>query len=233
MLTIIHGDDLTSSRNYFSQIKEKLKNAVFYEGGKITITDLVQDIEGSGLFGDSKTILIENFLTKIKKNDKSAKEMLNFLAKNSKKATFVLWEPAMLSKRDLGIFKDAIVKVFKLPKSIFLFLDNLRPNNSRNLLNLFHQVLESGTKEELVLFMMQRQVRMLLAICEPSDTEPIQELMRLTPWLKDKLERQAGLFNCRYLKKIYKRLYDIELGQKTGSLPLSLIQTIDFLLLEM
>jgi DNA polymerase III delta subunit len=232
MITIIHGDDLTSSRNYFLELKIQQKNVIAYDGSKVTITELIQNIEGSGLFGNTKTVFIEDFLTKTKKTDKATKEILNFISKDSQNSTFILWESKEISKRDLSIFNKAVIRIFKLPKNIFLFLDNLKPNNSRNLLNLFHQALDSGIKEELILFMLQRQIRILLAINDPSVNEPIEELARLAPWQKDKLERQAGLFDLTNLKKIYKKLYEIELGQKTGGLSLSLSQTIDFLLLD-
>lgn len=232
MITIIHGDDLTESRNYFLDIKQKQKDAIHYDGSKITMTDLFQNIEGSGLFCNTKTIFIEDLLTKTRKADKNTKEILNFIAINSKDFTFVLWESSVLSKRDLFIFNQAIVKLFKLPKNIFVFLDNLRPNNSKTLLNLFHQTIDSGIKEELILFMMQRQFRMLLALSEPSN-DPIGELMRQAPWQLSKMEKQAKFFGLACLKKIYKKLYEIEIGQKTGSLSLSLAQAIDFLLLEM
>ena len=129
---------------------------------------------------------------------------------------------------------------FKLPQNIFLFLDNLRPSShlpgGNSLLKLFHQVLDSGIKEELVLFMIQRQFRLLLALCHPeasNDIGTIDEVSRLAPWQKSKLERQAQLFNTTDLKKIYKKLYEIEIAQKTGSSSLSLTQNIDILLLEM
>lgn len=232
MITIIHGDNIAESRNYFLELKQKQKNIVSFDGSKITITDLVQNIEGSGLFGDTKTLFIEDFLSKVKKKDKIAKEILDFIVKNSKESIFTLWESKEIAKRDLPAFKNAVIKVFKLPKNIFLFLDNLKPNNSKNLLNLFHQALESGIKEELILFMLQRQVRILLALSGSSDNESIEELVRLAPWQMDKLERQAKLFDQTSLKKIYKKLYHIEIGQKTGGLSLSLSQSIDFLLME-
>jgi DNA polymerase III delta subunit len=232
MITIIHGDDIALSRNYFLEIKQKQKDVISYDGSRITITDLVQDIEGSGLFGDTKTIFIEDLLTKAKKKDSGTKEILNFIAKNSKESTFVLWESKEISKRELFAFKEAQVRIFKLPKNIFLFLDNLRPNNSGNLLKLFHQALGSGIKEELILFMMQRQIRILLALSEQID-DPIEEIIRLAPWQMGKLERQAKYFDLASLLKIYKKLYEIECGQKTGSLPLSLTQSIDFLLLDL
>ncbi len=232
MITIIHGDDVSLSRGYFHELKQKYKDFVIFDADKIIITDLVQNIEGSGLFGNTKTIFIEELLTKLKKTNKETKEIINYLIKNTKSSAFVLWESKEILKRDLSEFKDATIKVFKLPRNIFLFLDNLKPGNSTNLLHLFHQALEVGIKEELILFMFQRQMRLLLSLSDPSERS-IEELMRLAPWQMGKLQRQAKLFDILDLKKIYKKLYEIELAQKTGGLSLSLIQTIDFLLLEM
>lgn len=233
MITILHGDDISSSRSYFLDLRQKQKNVVSFDGGKITITDLVQNIEGSGLFGDTKSIFIEDILAKLKKTEKTTKEMLNFIAKNTKDSNFVLWESKEIQKRDLSFFKDAIVKIFKLPKNIFLFLDNLKPLNSKNLLKLFHQALDSGIKEELILFMIQRQFRILLAFSEQSEGSQIDELSRLAPWQIGKLQTQSKSFDVSNLKNIYKKLYEIEIAQKTGSSSLSLTQNIDFLLLEM
>lgn len=233
MITIIHGDNIAESRNYFLDLRSKQKNPVSFDGGKITLTDLVQNIEGSGLFNDTKTIFIEDLLAKHKKTNNESKEILNFIAKNSKNSAFILWESKELTKRDTGFFKNAVVKVFKLPKNIFLFLDNLKPGSGTNLLNLFHEALDSGIKEELILFMMQRQFRLLLSFCNSElVSESIDEVNRLAPWQREKLERQTQLFDTSKLKNIYKKLYEMELGQKTGALPLTLSQSIDFLLLE-
>jgi len=233
MITIIHGDDILQSRIYFQELKHKQKDLVLFDVNKLTITELVQNIEGSGLFGSAKTIFIEEFLTKFKQTDKESKEILDFIIKNSEDANFVLWESKEILKRDLSLFKSPIVKFFKLPKNVFLFLDNLKPGNSKSLLNLFHQALELGIKEELILFMIQRQFRILLALSDSNSAESIDELIRLAPWQIGKLEKQAKSFDINSLKKNYKKLYEIELAQKTGSSPLSLIQNIDFLLLEM
>lgn len=233
MITIIHGDDISRSREHFQELKLKQKSSLLFDGNKITITDLVQNIDGSGLFDANETIFIEDLLGKRKKTDKDVKEILNFIAKNSKKSTFVLWESKEILKGSLGLFKDATIKLYKLPKNIFLFLDNLKPNNSANLLKLFHQALSSEIAIELILFMLQRQFRILLALSDPGDSIPIDEVGRMAPWQTNKLERQAKLFDLFRLKKIYKKLCEIEHGQKTGSLSLSLSQSIDFLLLDL
>lgn len=231
MITIIHGDNLAESRNHFLELKQKQKDAVSFDYKNVTLTDLVQNIEGSALFSDSKTIFIEEFLTKLKKTDKAAKEILDFIVKSSKENNIILWESKEILKKDLYSLKNADIKIFKLPKNIFIFLDNLSPNNSRNMLKLFHNALESGIKEEIILFMLQRQIRLLLSLSD-SGEKSIDEVERLAPWQTGKLQSQSRLFTVSDLKKIYRRLYEIELRQKTGALSLSLSQSIDFLLLD-
>jgi DNA polymerase III delta subunit len=233
MIIIIHGDDISKSREYFNELRQKYKDFLLFDRNKLTITELVQNIEGSSLFGNTKAIFIEEFLTKLKRTNRDEKEIFDFIVKNSNTSVFILWESKEILKRDLSLFKNVTLNLFKLPKNIFLFLDNLRPNNSKSLLNLFHQALDSGIKEELILFMLQRQFRILLALSEPSEKGKIEEVDRLAPWQMGKLEKQSKVFEHQNLKKIYKKLYEIEVGQKTGSLPLSLTQTIDFLLLDL
>ena len=91
MITIIHGDDISLSRNYFRELKEKYKHLVSFDASKITITDLVQNIEGAGLFEVTKAIFIEDFLTKLKKTNKDSKEIFDFIIKKSKSSNFILW----------------------------------------------------------------------------------------------------------------------------------------------
>jgi DNA polymerase III delta subunit len=213
------------------ELKQKQKDAISFDYKNVTLTDLIQNIEGSGLFSDSKTIFIEEFLTKLKRKDKAAKEILDFIVKSSKENNIILWESKEILKKDLYSLKNADIKIFKLPKNIFLFLDNLSPSNSRNMLKLFHNALESGIKEEIILFMLQRQIRLLLSLLD-SGEKSIDEIERLAPWQTGKLQSQSRLFTVSDLKKIYKRLYEIELRQKTGALSLSLSQSIDFLLLD-
>lgn len=232
MITIIHGEDIVSSRIYLLEEKQKHKDNVSFEGKKVTVTDLAQDIQGSGLFSDTKIIFIENFLTRVKKTSRDAKEIINFILKNHNSSNIFLWEPKEISKRELLVFKDAVAKNFKLPQNIFLFLDSLRPNNFTNIISLFHKTLEAGVKEELIFFMIQRQFRLLLALNDTNSAQTIEELIRLAPWQKGKLERQANLFSQAQLKQIYNSLYKIEIGVKTGKLNLSLEQAIDFLLYE-
>jgi DNA polymerase III delta subunit len=229
MITIIHGDDISASRNYYLDLKSKQNDSISLNEN-FSISDLAQNTQGSQLFSDPKSIFIENLLTKSKKTDE-LKKVLNFISDKQNDFNFFLWEPKEISKKDVNYFKNAESKVFKLPKKIFLFLDSLKPNNSKTAILLFHETLTSGIPAEMILFMMQRQLRLYMSLVDKSD-EQIDEIGRMAPWQKAKIEKQAQMFDLQILKAIFKKLFLIEIGYKTGSLPLSLSQSIDILLLE-
>ncbi len=228
MITIIHGTDIVASRKFFLEEKEKIINTEILNGEKITITDLTQIFEGGGLFEETKVIFIERFFIRKKKKEEFA--LLTEYLQKQTSHTIYLWEDKELEKSSLNVFKTATPRVFKLPQTLFFFLDNLKPGNGQPLIKLFHQTIET-TDVEMVFFMLIRQFRLLLALSQESENQ-IDELKRLAPWQKTKLQQQANLFGKEKLKKIYQSLFDLEKGQKTGTLNATLAPSIDFLLLE-
>lgn len=228
MLTIIHGNDTALSRKYFLYEKQKQTDALLLDADKVNLTDLAQIFEGGGLFGESKYLFIEQLLTKRKKSA-DFKDILTYLQHHATEHTIVLWEGKELERGSLNILKNATVKAFKLPQTLFQLLDNLTPGNGKLLIKLFHQTIET-TETEMVFFMLIRQIRLLLALSDES-AEEIDEIKRLT-WQRSKLQKQASLFRKKRLKALYDKLFAIEVGQKTGTLNAPLISTIDFLLLE-
>lgn len=229
MITIIHGDDMATSRKYLQEQKENINEFVVLEA-EAALSDFAQNIEGSAFFNNTKTIFIEDFLSKGGKIDITVKEIIEFVNKHEKDVKLFFWERKEISKKTLSLFKNAVVKTFKIPKHIFLFLDSLKPNIGARAVDLFHQALQAS-EPEILLFMLVRQFRLLIAISNKSRT-PIEELSRLAPWQESKFKRQASYFSKEQLKTVYKKLYEIDVAQKTGNSPLSLIQSIDFYLLE-
>lgn len=224
MITIIHGDDISASRNFFLEQKIKASNLSSFEGEKLSITDIKQVFEGGGLFSDAKNIFIENFLSK------PASEIIEYLGKQ-KEGNIVIWEEKELTKKQLSVLPKAEVKLFKIPAEIFAFLDSIQPSRGSDLIKRFHSII--GQKEtEFVLFMLVRQFRLLLSLVDNSSKDEIDEVKRLAPWQKSKLLRQAGYFSTDKLVELYKKLFNIDYGLKTGSSSLSLTQSIDFFLLS-
>lgn len=225
MITIIHGDDIASSRTYYKSLQKK--ETIIFDGEKVTVDEIQQAVQTTNLFGDEKSISLENFFSK-RRASKEMDSITMFLKTVEKETQILFWETKILTKKPLGTFANPTIKTFSFPQSLFAFLDNLKPDNTKSLLKLYHQTRE-GTEAELIFFMIIKHIRMLLALTDISSDE-IDELKRLAPWQKNKLVSQSRLFSINELKQLHAKLFDIEIKSKTGGLSLPLSQSIDFLL---
>lgn len=233
MINIIHGDDIESSRKFLVELKSAAKNSVTLDGKELTFDGLFQTLKSNSLFSEDKNIFIENLFSK--KKGSELDEIIELLKKNPRpkddqpladNLNIVLWEDKELSKSQLSIFQKAKINLFKIPKNLFSFLDNLAPNSTRNILN-FHEALKNSDVEG-IFYMLIRQFRLLLSL---RDSSSIDETKRLAPWQKDKLQRQSKMFTIEQLKRIYNKLYETDLNIKTGVYS-NLTNAIDFLLLD-
>lgn len=229
MLTIIHGTDIVASRKFFIETKNSHPEAISLDAENVNLTDLAQVIEGGGLFGESKYIFIEQFLTKRKKSG-DYKDIIAYLDTHAADHIIFLWENKELDIGTQKAFQRAAVRPFKLPQTLFAMMDNIRPGNGKQLVSQFHQTIED-TEVEMVFFMIIRQVRLMLALTDPTNTAEIDELKRMT-WQRGKMQQQANMFGKEALLDLYNKLFEIEKRQKTGTLPAPLSTLIDFLLLE-
>lgn len=229
MITLIHGDDTASSREYLNTLKQKSVDPLSFDGERLIISDLMQNIEGTGLFFNEKDLFIEDLLSK-RKTSKELTEMIEYINNHSNDCNVVLWEGKELTKTQTGQFKKAQVKLFKFPQLVFQFLNSITPGNGKHLVKLFHQLLKTN-EPEFVLFMIQRQLRLLLSVTEPG-IDTIDEVKRLQPWQLSKLQKQARMFTKERLINAYQKLYEIDLGSKTGGLNQSLVSAVDLFLLS-
>ncbi|MEK9176025.1 MAG: hypothetical protein AAB520_01135 [Patescibacteria group bacterium] len=224
MVTIIHGNDPVTSRKFF--LDQKDKDSVTFDAEALELSELELSLQGSGLFGSTKKVFIENLFTR--KGSKNIETIAKYLESTIDSPVYI-WADKELPAKSISPFKKPEIQNFKIPSSIFSFLDGLRPNSQQNLAS-FHTAL-SGTEPEIIFFMMIRQFRLLLGIGNESNNN-IDEIKRLAPWQKGKLLRQASLFGTNKLKEIYGLIYKIDKSQKTGASNLTLTQDIDILLLE-
>lgn len=228
MITIIHGADIATSRKYFLDLKEKEKDTLSINGQTLNITDLVQYFDGGELFSTPKSFFIEQLLSKKKKSNE-LDQLINQINKHAQENNIYIWEEKDITPASLNSFKNSQVKQFKLPQTLFTFVENIKPGNGREMIKLFHETIKTSDTE-MIFFMIVRQIRMLLCVIEPG-SDAIDEVKRMAPWLRGKLERQADLFEIDELKRLYAKLFELEKGLKTGNLPMPLTQAIDFLLL--
>jgi DNA polymerase III delta subunit len=228
MLLLIHGNDLASSRNLYFEEKNKLTETILLEGEGLTLDSLFQNAENKSLFGSEQTILIENFFTKNKSIAIETKKIVEYVNAN-KNLSIIFWEPTELSKSSLGLLKNATVKTFSFPQTLFTFLDNIRPENSEALIKHFHE-LKQSMEPELIFFMLVRQFRIMLGL---DGSDKIDEVKRMAPWQLGKMQRQAQLFGEEKLKSSYQKLFEMDLALKTGKIPYSLERSIDFFLADL
>ena len=229
MITIIHGNDIVSSRQFFVDQKNKATNPVVFQGVSLTVTDLAQVLSSGGLFGNENTLFIEELLSQRKKAAQ-ADSIISYIFDNQDKGNIVLWEEKEISGATLKRFKSAAVKTFRIPPLIFAFLDSLAPGCGPQCINMLDKTLKTSDIE-LVFYLLVRQFRLLLALTNEGNS-PIEEVKRLQVWQTGKLKRQSIRFSEEALRKNYRRLYAIEVGQKTGTLSVPLRISIDFFLLE-
>lgn len=225
MITIIHGDDIVASRKFLNEEKSKTENTKTFSGSYL-LTDIIQTLEGS-LFEGETSVFIENLLGKKKNTEKE--EIISYLSKNASLTNVYIWEDTEIPVKTLQIFKTAQNKIFKLPKLLFTFVDSLKPETGKNLIVLFHQLLDQ-TDADFIFAMIIRQFRLLIAI---SVEDSIDEVKRLSPWQIAKIKKQKLFFTEEQLFLQHNKLFSIDSKLKTGTLSLSLIQAIDFFLSDL
>ena len=231
MRLLIHGSDVEKSREYYFQEKNTLQNPISLEGEGLTFDAFFQAAENKSLFEVQIIILIENLFSKNQSNSAELKKIIQFI-NNSKNLSVILWEQTEITKTSQAQLKNFEIRPFVIPQKLFVFLDNLRPNNSKSLIKLFHEL--RGTQEaELIFFMLVRQFRLFLQ-AEGNYFDQIDEVKRMAPWQLSKLSTQTKYFSKNQLIKLYNKLFEIEINQKTGRIgPMALDTSIDFFLSDL
>lgn len=228
MLLLLHGDDITASRNAYHQAKQSATNPLTFDGDKVQMTDLAQILSTGGLFLESQTVFIEQLFSK-KKDTKELAAICTLLDMHEKDHMLVLWEGKDLTKKQLEYLKNATVRVYKLPQVLFTFLESIYPGNAMRSLKLFHDCLKTQ-EPEMLFFMLIRHLRILLALTDTASD--IEEVRRIAPWQRGKLQKQSSQFSQQHLRSLYQKLAEIDHQYKTGGSPIPLSSAIDFFLLE-
>lgn len=228
MLTIVHGDDVTASRNFLQSIRSKLKDVVTINATSLDLTEASQLLESNSLFESSKTVIIEDLL--LGKKSEHDKTLLTYVATHHTAHTIYLWEKKEIGKTSRSLFPGSKDLLFKLPQTLFQFLDSIKPNNGKVMLQLFHKTI-AAAEAELVFYMLVRHVRVLLALQDEQSS--IEEVKKLQSWQRTKLVKQSSAFTTKQLMTLHKELFIIDHGMKTGNTSLSLSSSIDILLLSL
>lgn len=222
MITLLHGDNIEASRNELHRLKDQALGSEIrqLDGQSIDAAVLVQSLESSSLFGEDTLVVIERLFVKLGRQQKKIEALCKILANAS--GDIVLWEDKEVGATVLKNLGTPTIRLFKLPVLIFQFLDGVRPNNAKQLLNIFGQ-LESP---ELVFAMLVKRIRFLLQI--QGNVTP----QGLSGWQLTRLTTQAKSFTMSELTRLYEALGDAEYGVKSGTSPFSLKQLLEQWIME-
>ena len=209
-ITIIHGEDTRAARERLTQIISVIKNrgweVVRIVGDKDGVSE---KLTAKNLFANQTLFVCEDVSSLVKRD-------FIWLKKNTTQdLNLLFWHKGEISKKFISnLPKEVHLEYFPLPKIIFRFLEGLRPGNSRNSLNLLHQLLEKESPE-FVFALIAKQFRDLYWVKADAAS------LLYPSWRKAKLKNQAQNFSDEKIKKIIGVLSAADIESKTGGQEIS------------
>jgi len=217
MITLLHGDDTTASRNELNHLKNG-REVRQLNGKTLTDTMLVQALESNSLFGGNTLVVIENLLSGKK---------LKFAEIIKKAPTdVILWESKEVGVANVKSLGSANIQLFKIPIALFQFLDSLHPGSVKTTLVLFQKSLTTHSPE-LIFTMIVRRLRQLIQVADGVTPEGLQS------WQVSRLTSQARSFTIDGLTRLYRKLLDMEYSIKTGASPFTLKQLLEQYIIDL
>ncbi len=208
MIYFIHGSDIQASylrlQELITSFKDYRKVSIFKEN----IDMLYQTLFSQDLFETNKLVVVENLLSDKKINTKDLKSL-------SQKTMVIFWEDQEISASRLKDFLNiAKIENYKLPQTLFYFLDSISPNSKNTLINMAK--LEKDQKG-LSWHLENRLFQLILAKLNLTQTEASQIIGKtIAPWQWQKITSQARIFELGKLKTLFSAVLKIETLVKTG-----------------
>lgn len=213
MITVLHGTDVDSS---YKRLSKRLSSDTDHVVTQFDHTSKLEDINqaffSESLFGDKKIILLKNLLTKDKK-------LLELLSTSPKDLQIICWEQDQLPLATVTkLAKFAKVENFKLPPTLFYFLDNLSPGQKKIVYDL--SKLEG---EASALWNIQNRFLLLTLAKLKIEQSTASKITKrsLQTWQWDKIKSQAQKFQLETLIAICRASLRIDFLIKSGQTNLS------------
>jgi hypothetical protein len=222
MITIVCGEDIAASRDYFFELKEsfaKKGNTITQLSPKELVEQVGKSEQTMDLFSTQLVFFTENLNAFLSRNT-TAQTLFNDLAKD-KDIELISWEEGK-SSRELKIAKLGPVKEFKPPRSIFQLLDACYPGNKKSFIQMLENV-EQTQDGQFIFTMLSRHLRTLMLAQEGQFGDRTQS------WQRGKLTSQAKLWPKESLIGFYEGLAKIDVAQKTSATTFTIKESLDIL----
>ena len=217
MITVIHGADSVSSRNFlFFKIEEfrgdggEVKTI---DGTKLDFEELSNLVISESLLKEKRLVVIENLLSKKESKEKGV--LLELIS--SSKEDIILWESGSIKKQEFSV--PAEFKEFKSTPAVFSLLDSLGGERRGVLANLNKSLNEEPI--ELIISAVLTRLHWLLV----AGTAP--ENLNASGYYRSKLISQARVMGLPRISNLMKRLLSTELAVKTGKTNMNLLVAVE------
>lgn len=216
---IIQGDHPEKSRKRFSQIIKKIKS----KGWEIRRIDSSQNVSEQftqvSLFEEKLLFIIEEPLKLLAKD-------LKWISKNQKgiEGNLLIYHQGYIPKKIINLLPKQIkIEDYKIPKLIWNFLDSIYPGNTKEILQILHNVIETEPKEFIFSLIVGRVKELYWIKID-------EKALKYPSWRLNKLKFQAKKFKKEMLKEIIDELSKIDIRVKTSSE--NLIDALDLLIIS-
>ena len=222
---VLYGQDQISMDQYWLNYRKQFSEFKYIDN--LDYGELEADLLSQGLFPTKKLYLFKNiFLRQIRlgKVTHKLESILNLLKREAESSDYLFMEedPKKL-KHYKQYFPKARYQQFKLTSSLFYFLDALKPGNFQQCYSHWEKA-KNINAPELIFFMLKKRVRELILFSSGSLKGNYQN------WQLSKLKSQLAGWQNKKLQSLYRSLYNLEKGIKTGNNPLSFENNIEVLL---
>lgn len=204
---IIHGEYSSKSNErrseYIKKAKEKGFRIIYINDNSSNIKEL---FTSNSLFKEKRVYILDN-PSNLSKND------IAWINKNNSfiEDILIIYCRSKIASSLVNSFnKIDKIEEYKLPKSIFNFLDSFYPKNSLNCIRLFHEILKNE-QIEFIFFLLSRHLRDLYWV----KTSPSN--IYYPSWRVEKLEKQSGKYSLRQIVDLINNFSDIDIKSKTSS----------------
>jgi DNA polymerase III delta subunit len=222
-MIIFHGENAALSRGALVSAMQTAKTAghtiIRLEAKRLTEADLETNLGYQSLFGELKTIVIEELHSLPTSARK--KNLLKLLQTTQTPHHLILWEKRSLTPTMLKVFGGAEVKEFKISNSVFNWLDSLSASPQTRTRQL--TLLQAALQQEdafMIFLMLIRQIRLLIQSKSGGQ-------IKGAPFIIAKLKKQAAQFDLEQLVDSHARLLTIDRQQKTSQGRLTLTQELE------
>lgn len=225
MIYVLHGDNTEASHERLTKIISSEPSYQKIRLESAAKEELLNHLTSTDLFASKKAIIVDNFISKSKLKPQ---ELASFPAEN----ILILWEGKELTKLQLAAFaKLARVETFKLPATLFYFLDSLA--TSQRLAIHYLNKIEMKDRTMLVWHILNRLTLLILAKLGLNTVEASKILGKNVPdWQWTKIKTQANGLELNSLKQIFLATLKLDYLTKTGKTSIPQKTLISLLLIK-